>query len=31
VALDLGGCGGMGLNVILSKPAEVPPCCLPSG
>jgi len=31
VALDLGGCGGMGLNVILSKPAEVPPCCVPGG
>lgn len=30
VALDQGGCGGMGLEVKLSPPA-VPPCCLPSG
>ncbi len=30
VALDQGGCGGMGLEVKVSPPA-VPPCCLPSG
>jgi len=30
VALDQGGCGGMGLEVKLSSPA-VPPCCLPQG
>lgn len=29
VALDEGGCGGMGREVKLAKPPAVPPCCLP--
>lgn len=31
VALDQGGCGGMGLEVKLSAPPAVPPCCQPQG
>ncbi|MGB9757964.1 MAG: hypothetical protein ACP5JD_06510 [Candidatus Bipolaricaulaceae bacterium] len=31
VALDQGGCGGMGLEVKIANPPAVPPCCLPKG